>query len=50
MKMLVVDKSSWLLRVGVLLSMFVFAYGAINDPRVFAIFADWRQVALEIDA
>ena len=28
----------------------VFAYGAINDPCVFAIFADWRQVALEIDA
>ena len=31
-------------------SFFVFAYGAINDPCVFAIFADWRQVALEIDA
>ena len=30
--------------------MFVYAYGAINDPCVFAIFADWRQVALEIDA
>ena len=28
----------------------VFAYGAINDPCVFAIFADWRQVALEIGA
>ena len=28
----------------------VYAYGAINDPCVFAIFADWRQVALEIDA
>jgi len=28
----------------------VFAYGAINDPCVFAIFADWRQVALEIEA
>ena len=28
----------------------VFAYGAINDPCVFGIFADWRQVALEIDA
>ena len=32
------------------LCMFVFAYGAINDPCVFVIFADWRQVALEIDA
>ena len=28
----------------------VFAYGAINDPCVFGIFADWRQVALKIDA
>jgi hypothetical protein len=28
----------------------VLAYGAINDPCVFVIFADWMQVALEIDA
>ena len=30
--------------------LLVLAYGAINDPCVFVIFADWRQVALEIDA
>ena len=30
--------------------IFVIAYGAINDPCVFVIFADWMQVALEIDA
>ena len=28
----------------------LFAYGAINDPCVFVIFADRMQVALEIDA
>ena len=29
---------------------FVYAYGAINDPCVFVIFADRMQLALEIDA
>ena len=28
----------------------VVAHGAINDPCVFVIFADWMQVAIEIDA
>ena len=34
----------------VTVSSVVFAYGASNDPCVFVIFADWMQVALEIDA
>ena len=33
-----------------MISLVVLAYGAINDPCVFVIFADWMQVALEIDA
>ena len=41
-----VDKMAWMRRHREL----VFAYGAINDPCVFVIFADWMQVALEIDA